>query len=155
MEPGEQDNALAIIDGIGYATEPLHHGASLSAAATCLQDSMKRALGEIPPGEIDILVMHAPGTLKGDRAEWKAAQKIFGSRLPAMTTNKWKTGHTLGASGMLSLEMALMMLKHGKFIGVPFAGDLKQPRRFRYAMVNAVGFGANAVSIVLRSPGEK
>lgn len=152
MEPGERDNALAFIEGIGYATEPLRHGASLSAEATCLQDSMKMALGDIPPEEIDILVLHAPGTLKGDRSEWKAAQKVFGTRLPAMTTNKWKAGHTLGTSGMLSLEMAILMLRHRRFIGVPFTGDFKQPGRFRYAMVNAVGFGANAVSIVLRSP---
>jgi 3-oxoacyl-(acyl-carrier-protein) synthase len=155
MEMGARENAVAWIEGIGYATEPLRHGASLSSNASCLQDSMKMALGDIPPGEIDILVLHAPGTLKGDRAEYQAVQKVFGAALPAMTTNKWKAGHTLGASGTLSLEMAVMMLQHQRFVGVPYIENAQQPRRFRYAMVNAVGFGANAVSIVLRSPVEK
>ena len=152
MEMGARENAVAWIEGIGYATEPLRHGASLSSNASCLQDSMKMALGDIPPGEIDILVLHAPGTLKGDRAEYRAVQNVFGEMLPAMTTNKWKAGHTLGASGTLSLEMAVMMLQHQRFVGVPYIEKAQQPRRFRYAMVNAVGFGANAVSIVLRSP---
>ena len=151
MELGEKKTAMAFIDGIGYATEPLRHGASLSADASCLQRSMKMALGEIPPEEIDLLVLHAPGTRKGDRSEMSAVTEIFGSMLPAITTNKWKTGHTLGTSGLLSLEMAVFMLQHRRFIGVPFLKGEQHPRRYRYAMVNAVGFGGNAVSILLRS----
>lgn len=151
LESGNPQGALAIIDGVGYATEPLRHGASLSADAACLQRSMRMALGELPPGEIDVVVMHAPGTLKGDRSEYKAIEKVFGNRLPALTTNKWKIGHTLGASGLFSLEMALIMLRHKEFIGVPYLPDRPAPGRIRNVMVNAVGFGGNAVSIVVRS----
>ena len=34
------------------------------------------------------------------------------SNIPSLTTNKWKVGHTLGTSGVLSIEMAIMMLQH-------------------------------------------
>ena len=150
LEKGNPEHALATVEGIGYATEPLRHGASLSADALCLQRSMKMALGEIPAQEIDIVVMHAPGTLRGDRSEYNAIEKVFGGRPPALTTNKWKLGHTLGASGMLSLELAVLMLRNRVFVGVPYLPDNPPPDRFRFAMVNAVGFGGNAVSVVVR-----
>jgi len=148
LERGKTRRTLALIRGVGYATEPLRHPASLSAAADCLQASMRMALGSLSPEEVDAVVLHAPGTLKGDRAELRAVQSVFGSRLPALTGNKWKIGHTLGASGMLSLEMAVQMLVRQQFVGVPF-GLSPAPQRLQYILVNAVGFGGNAVSILL------
>ena len=148
LERGKTGRTMALICGVGYATEPLRHPASLSAEAHCLQASMQMALGSLPPGEVDAVVLHAPGTLKGDRAELLAVESVFGSRPPALTGNKWKIGHTLGASGMLSLEMAVQMLARQQFIGLPF-GPSPAPARLHYIMVNAVGFGGNAVSILL------
>jgi len=148
LERGKSARTLALISGVGYATEALRHAASLSAAADCLQASMRMALGSLPPEEVDVVVMHAPGTLKGDRAELRAVEKVFGSRLPALTGNKWKIGHTLGASGMLSLELAVQMLVRQQFIGLPF-GPAQAPPRLQNILVNAVGFGGNAVSILL------
>jgi 3-oxoacyl-(acyl-carrier-protein) synthase len=72
-----------------------------------------------------------------------------GERLPLLTTNKWKIGHTFGASGILSLEMAILMMQHNKFIGVPFAEAQTQTKPIKKVLVNAVGFGGNAVSVLL------
>ena len=152
LEAGQNNKALAYIVGMGWATEPLTHGASLSAEATCLQRSMQMAMAGVPPESIDAVVMHAPGTLKGDRSEFRAIQQVFGRKLPALTTNKWKIGHTLGASGLLSLEMAVLMLQKQEFIGIPYASEMQAPSRLRYVLVNAVGFGGNAVSMLLREP---
>ena len=152
LEKGSTKNALAIIEGIGYATEILQHNISISTDAVCFQKSMKMALGEIPPNEIDALVMHAPGTIKGDISEFKAIQTIFGDTLPALTTNKWKVGHSFGASGMLSIELAVLMLQQQKFIKVPFVKNTSMPKKLHKIMVNAVGFGGNAVSILLKIP---
>ncbi|NKI26207.1 beta-ketoacyl synthase [Arenibacter sp. 6A1] len=149
LEKGITDNALAIITGIGYATEPLEHNISISTDAICFQRSMKMALGDLAAEEVDVVVMHAPGTIKGDRAEVLAIEKIFGERLPALTTNKWKLGHTFGTSGMLSVELAVLMLQYQEFIGVPFVSHETLPKKIRKVMVNAVGFGGNAVSILL------
>jgi 3-oxoacyl-(acyl-carrier-protein) synthase len=109
---------------------------------------MRMALGSLAPEEVDVVVLHAPGTLKGDRAELRAVERVFGPRLPALTGNKWKIGHTLGASGMLSLEMAVQMLVRQQFIGLPF-GLSPAPQRLQTILVNGVGFGGNAVSILL------
>ena len=149
LEIGESKNALAYIEGIGYATDILEHGISISTEADCFQQSMKMALQKTNLSEVDAIVMHAPGTIKGDLSEYKAIQKVFEENLPMLTTNKWKIGHTFGASGMLSVELAIMMMQHNKFIGVPFAENQSERKNIRKVLVNAVGFGGNAVSVLL------
>ncbi len=149
LEIGKKENAVAYIEGIGYATEILEHNISISAEATCFQKSMKMALQNIDISEVDAIVMHAPGTIKGDLTEYKAIGKVFGESLPLLTTNKWKIGHTFGASGILSMEMAILMMQHDQFIGVPFAEAQKQTKPIKKVLVNAVGFGGNAVSVLL------
>ena len=152
LEMGKKENALAFIEGIGYATEILEHNISISAEATCFQKSMKMALKDIDLAEVDVIVMHAPGTKAGDLTEYRAIEKVFTSTLPMLTTNKWKIGHTFGASGMLSIEMAILMLQHQEFIGVPYLNPVRvsnPDRVLKKVLVNAVGFGGNAVSVLL------
>ncbi|MDI1305910.1 MAG: beta-ketoacyl synthase N-terminal-like domain-containing protein [bacterium] len=149
LEIGATENALAYIEGIGYATEVLEHNISISAEATCFQKSMKMALQNTDLSEVDVIVMHAPGTIKGDLTEYRAIEKVFGETLPLLTTNKWKIGHTFGASGILSMELAMMMMQHNTFIGVPYAEAQLQTKPIRKVLINAVGFGGNAVSVLL------
>ena len=158
LELGERPNALAYITGFGYATDDLQHSISITDEAACFQKSMKMALQNISLDEVDAIVMHAPGTIKGDKSEYKAIQKVFGAstssaqaNLPMLTTNKWKIGHTFGASGMLNLELAVLMLQHQQFIGVPFVTEKNPRKTIRNVIVNAVGFGGNAVSILVSS----
>jgi 3-oxoacyl-(acyl-carrier-protein) synthase len=152
LEVGEKENAIAYVTGVGYATEILEHNISISAEATCFQKSMKMALKDVALESVDAIVMHAPGTIKGDVTELRAIEKVFGSKLPLLTTNKWKIGHTFGASGILSLELALLMFQHDVFIGVPFETKQNQTRSIKRVLINAVGFGGNAVSILIDKP---
>lgn len=148
LEKGERKNALGYLEGLGYATEILEHNISISAEAECFQKSMQMALQNTKLDDIDAIVMHAPGTIKGDKSEYKAIQKVFGSKIPFVTTNKWKIGHTFGASGILSLELALLMLQNQEIVEIPFFKQEK-PQKLNKILVNAVGFGGNAVSIVI------
>ncbi|QED38286.1 beta-ketoacyl synthase [Antarcticibacterium arcticum] len=145
------ENSIGRIAGIGYATEKVKHSVSISASATCLNKSMRMAIGNMPLADIDAIVMHAPGTVKGDLAELKAVQDIFGENMPALTSNKWKVGHTFGTSGILSLELAVLMLEHQEFIEVPFSNISRPPEKLRNILINAVGFGGNAVSILVNN----
>jgi 3-oxoacyl-(acyl-carrier-protein) synthase len=147
--PCQAFNLDKTIIGIGYATEILKHNTSVSANAICFQKSMKMALGKYAINEIDAIVMHAPGTIKGDTSELNAIKEVFGDHMPFLTTNKWKIGHTFGASGLLSLELAILMLQHQEVIEVPFAKKQQKPKQLRKILVNAVGFGGNAVSVLL------
>ena len=149
LTSGNEQDSLGVIKGIGFANEKLKHGASLSKNGECLQKSMKMAMGGISEKEIDAVVMHAPGTMGGDLAELNAVKAVFQDKLPAITSNKWKTGHSFAASGILSLQMAVLMLQHQQFLPVPFSEFIQEPDKLENILVNSVGFGGNAVSILI------
>ncbi len=153
FDPKEiSDKTLAVIKGIGYATERISHNASISAEATCFQDSMKMALKGNALSDVDVVITHTPGTIKGDIAEVKAIEKVFQKHKPAITTNKWKLGHTFATSGLLSLELAVLMLQHQELIRVPYLEAQEKIDKIRNILVNAVGFGGNAVSVLVSLP---
>lgn len=143
---------LAWVSGLGYASERVRTATGVSAEGDCIQRAMQMALRESGLDAVDAIVCHTPGTRKGDRAEWTAIQTTFGENIPFLTTNKWKIGHTLGASGALSLEMGLLMLLKQQLIPVPYLPNQRSfnGRTIESVMVNALGFGGNAVSVILR-----
>ena len=145
------NKALAYISGIGYGTEPISHGASLSADALCLQRSIRMALDGHDPKSVDAIILHAPGTIQGDKAEIKSIESVFGKHKPLLTSNKWKLGHSFGASGALSMEMAMLMLKHNQFIQPPYLTPQHQDKPLKKILVNAIGFGGNAVSVLIEN----
>ena len=152
LEKGERPNALAYIIGLGFATEKLTHSVSLSKKGDCLQTSMQRALESAGHPHIDVIITHCTGTIKGDRAELNAIDAVFGNDIPLLTNNKWQYGHTYGASGALNLAMAIRMLQHNKFEEVPYLKTPeKLPNKLQHIMINAVGFGGNAISVVVKS----
>jgi 3-oxoacyl-[acyl-carrier-protein] synthase II len=142
------EHAIAKITGIGFATEVLSSSTSISSDATCFQKSMKMAIGSNDLEDIDAVLMHAPGTIQGDSTEFEAIKIIFGNHLPLLTSNKWKVGHTFATSGLLSVELAILMLQKQHFVSSPF---YKNPNRKKLnkIIVNAVGFGGNAVSVLV------
>ena len=145
---------LAVVDSVGYANEQLSHHASLSKEGECLYNSMKMALDALERKKtVDAIVLHDPGTLQGGRSELNAVQKLFGERIPYLFSNKWKIGHTLGASGALNMELAILMLQHQKCLPFPYPVLLNgDPRELRAIMVNASGFGGNAASVIVSHP---
>jgi 3-oxoacyl-(acyl-carrier-protein) synthase len=142
-------NAIAKITGIGFATEILSSSTSISTEAECFQKSMKMAIGSYVVDDIDAIVMHAPGTIQGDKTEFEAIKKVFGNKLPLLTSNKWKVGHTFATSGLLSIELAILMLQNQHFIETPFYKNQNTTKKLKRILVNAVGFGGNAVSVLI------
>lgn len=149
LESEPTNPPLAVISGVGFASERLSHSVSLSANGECLQKSMRMALKNTDLTSVDIIVTHAPGTIKGDLAEIHAINEVFGGNPPALTNNKWKIGHTFGASGALSLEMAIFMLQTQRFYTIPYLKTSKTPTKIQKILVNAIGFGGNAVSVLV------
>lgn len=146
-----------IVESIGLGFEPIRSKTGISAEGLNFQQSMRHALQQLPEhdNQLDAIITHTPGTFAGDAAEMNAIRKVFGDTLPLITTNKQLLGHTLGASGALSLQLAVYLLKNlEKFnlISLPFFTSL--PLRTKITtcnrvMVNAAGFGGNASSIIL------
>ena len=155
VDRGEDESKpLAVVDSVGYANEKLSHNASLSEGGECLYHSMKMALDALDRKKrVDAIVLHAPATLKGDRSELNAVHKLFGESMPYLFSNKWKIGHTLGASGALSMELAILMRRHQRCLPFPYPVFLNgNPGELDTIMVNASGFGGNAVSVIVSRP---
>ena len=150
----ENDNgqkALGRIVGLGYATEIIEHNASLSVNADCMQKSMRMALEDAEIDTVDVVVMHAPGTCQGDESELRAVESVFKDKEVHLVSTKHHTGHTLGASGGLSVDLALEMIERGEVVNIPYQTSVKQRSVApQTVMVNAVGFGGNAVSIIIQ-----
>lgn len=150
LEANPSDTSVAKIIGFGYGTEEIPHATAVTENGDAFIRSMEMALKNMDKNSIDIIITHTPGTILGDKSEVNAIEKVFSDfSFPALTTNKWKIGHTLGASSALSMEMALLMMENQQFIPVPFIDYKKTPQNINRIMVNSIGFGGNAVSLVI------
>ncbi|MEM9835639.1 MAG: beta-ketoacyl synthase N-terminal-like domain-containing protein [Bacteroidota bacterium] len=141
--------------GIGYAQEVHPSLSGISRRGEAIRTAMQMAI-EAAGGRPDLIIPHAPGTKAGDRAEIAALQDVFGpGSIPPIYSGKWATGHTFGASGPLALSLALDILQRGQVPTLPY--ELSPEVRkwtendaLKTVMVNATGFGGNAVSVMVR-----
>ena len=144
---------LCCVAGVGFGFEALSSKTGVSAGGEHFQVAMRAALAQAdcPPATVDAVVLHSPGTPAGDVAERRALCAVFGADVPALTSNKWLLGHTLGASAALSLDFAGHLLLTQTWPAPPPGTDLTAaPRRpIRRVLVNAAGFGGNAASALL------
>jgi 3-oxoacyl-(acyl-carrier-protein) synthase len=155
LKPIENNEASGtstiVIESIGTGNEYISSPTAVSTGGDALKSAMKQALaGMLEPSLPDCVVLHAPGTIQGDESEWNALKFVFGNSIPATTCNKWITGHCLGSSGLLSVEMAILMLQNQTFFKIPYpAYQNKMPKKLNKIMVNAQGFGGNAISVIV------
>ncbi|MBL7661329.1 hypothetical protein JNK13_01115 [bacterium] len=139
--------AVACIEsfGIGFEVDAGHtsvspDGVGIRVAMTQALDRMSKDL------PVDAVILHAPGTLLGDCAEMSAFNAVFKTLgLPVILSNKQLIGHTFGAAGALSLAYACQI-----FNGLnptPLQGQITRP--IQKIMINALGFGGQAISMIV------
>lgn len=136
------------LSGWGLSKELVESPSGISFDGKALREAMLAALsfGKVP----DLVIAHAPGTIHGDNAERKALESTFRDQLPQISSTKWKTGHLLGASGLMSLEMGCYTLKKGISYHIPyFHSSVECAVQPNAVMVNAIGFGGNAISLII------
>ena len=138
-----------VVEGLGFANENITSPTSISSDGKALQLAMRSALKNAEREGVDLVLMHAPGTVRGDLAELNAVEKVFAER-PHVISTKWKTGHALGASSALAIDQAIHILKDQKIPEMPFANlENSVPESIGSIMVNSIGFGGNAGSLIL------
>jgi 3-oxoacyl-[acyl-carrier-protein] synthase II len=124
--PGDLD-----LLGLGWAMEEIPSATGISIDGMAFRRAMKMAASLLGPQAVDAVIAHAPGSIKGDQAELKAIRETFGN-IPVFTT-KHLTGHTYGASGMVSLSLAKALLEGAPAAELPYPSclahqPLKTPR---------------------------
>jgi 3-oxoacyl-[acyl-carrier-protein] synthase-1 len=127
-------------------------------AARC----MKQALSTVN-GSIDYINAHGTSTPVGDLAELKAVKEVFGNHIPAISSTKSLSGHSLGAAGVQEAIYSLLMQQHN-FIcpsaniqkldpeaeGMPIVLKKQEKVNLQRVMSNSFGFGGTNASLVFQ-----
>lgn len=122
---------------------------------------MQQALSTVD-GPIDYLNTHGTSTPVGDVAELQAMRNVFGDQVPAFSSTKSLSGHSLGAAGVHEAIYSLLMMQGG-FIagsinvdtpdeaaaGLPLVTQTRDAN-VRQVMSNSFGFGGTNATLVLR-----
>lgn len=142
-----------IIESIGFGFETITSKTGISKEGLhfqlAIRDAIKKAAHTAP---IDLVIMHAPGTVAGDSAELRALEAVFKeTSMPIIASSKWLTGHTLGAAACLSLEYALHLLKSQSYLPFPYPTHLipHSAKPIQRILITAAGFGGNAAAIIV------
>jgi 3-oxoacyl-[acyl-carrier-protein] synthase-1 len=125
-------------------------------AARCMRQAMSMA-----PGEIDYINSHGTSTPVGDLAELGAVRDVFGDKVPAISSTKSLTGHSLGATGVQEAIYCLLMMQNN-FIAASAnidklddaAENMAIVQEAREAVLNRVmsnsfGFGGTNATLIM------
>lgn len=125
---------------------------------------MKMALQDVDT-PIDYINTHGTSTPVGDVKELWAIRQVFGDKVPAISSTKAMTGHSLGAAGVQEAIYTLLMLEHdfiAPSINVETLDEQGQgmnivtqttERKLNTVMSNGFGFGGtNAVLVMKKYP---
>jgi 3-oxoacyl-(acyl-carrier-protein) synthase len=150
IEPSADD---LLVLGVGWAIERTPSATGISSDGDAFRAAMSMALAEMRLStslQVGAVIAHAPGTLKGDAAELSAIRGVFGDDVSVVST-KHLTGHSYGASGMVSLALADALLSGIDWPGFPYPSAVggaigKTPPA---VAINTAGFGGNAITIIV------
>lgn len=111
---------------------------------------------------IDYINVHGTSTLIGDVKELAAIREVFGCNIPAISSTKAMTGHSLGAAGVQEVIYCLLMLDYGFIapsinienldnhaVGMNIVTSPLQ-RKLNTVMSNSFGFGGTNATLVMR-----
>lgn len=155
---------LATVAGFANTNDAFHQTASSPEGRGSFAAMEKAlAMANLTPADIGYINLHGTGTLNNDLSEGTAVKRLFGDALPAISSTKAYTGHTLGASGGVEAVYSVLALREQcVFPNLRFETpmpelDLVPQRTFghrplRHVMSNSFGFGGNCSSIILSNP---
>ncbi|TAM75464.1 beta-ketoacyl-[acyl-carrier-protein] synthase family protein [bacterium] len=156
---------LARVRGYGQVADA-HHITSPEPSGEWEALAMRRALDDaaLAPSEAPAAVFaHGTATVVGDAAELRAINRIYGraANVPPVTSLKGHMGHSMAASGAMSLIAGIVGMERGllsQTLGTrhvdpaaEFEVVTQRPRPLIFSsfQVNAFGFGGQNSSLVV------
>ena len=154
----------AELSGYANANDAFHQTASSEEGEGPFL-AMKKALQKaaLSPDEIDYINVHGTGTENNDLTEGRAMIRLFGENMPAFSSTKPYTGHTLGAAGAVESVFSILALQNNTIFAnlnfetpipetglKPLTGVIK--KELKYVLTNSFGFGGNDSSIIFSKP---
>lgn len=127
-------------------------------ASRCMRQAMASA-DETP---IDYINSHGTSTPVGDVAELRAVRNVFGDTIPAISSTKSLTGHSLGATGAQEAIYSLLMMQHSfisasanvteldaEAAGIPIVTSMRE-QNLDKIMSNSFGFGGTNATLIFQ-----
>ena len=149
----------AYLTGYGNACDAFHQTAS-SEDGEGAYLAMKEALdmAHLSPKDIQYVNAHGTGTPNNDQSESVSLRRIFGDKLPLISSTKSFTGHTTSASGSIEAVICILAMQnhfvpanlgwaHQMEKGItPTLGE--QGVTLENVLCNSFGFGGNDSSLL-------
>ena len=153
-------NVLAELKGTGNACDAYHQTASSENGEGAFL-AMSKAVAEagIHVDDIQYVNAHGTGTPNNDACESSALSRVFGNKMPKVSSTKMYTGHTTSASGSIEAVYSILSLLH-QFVPANLGWTKADDRcitpftngdcgNLSNVMCNSFGFGGNDSSIIL------
>jgi 3-oxoacyl-[acyl-carrier-protein] synthase II len=156
---------LAELAGYG-ATSDAYHMTQPHPEGDGAVRAMRAACADagIEPAEVGYINAHGTSTPPNDRVETLALKRVFGEKVPPVSSTKSMTAHTLGAAGALEAVVCVQALNHQMLpptinqetadpdCNLDYVANRARPEEFQVAMTNSFGFGGHNATLVLRKP---
>jgi 3-oxoacyl-[acyl-carrier-protein] synthase-1 len=154
--------ALAQLKGWSNASDAYHQTASSPegyGATLSISEALKVA--QLHPDAIDYINAHGTATPNNDLSESKAIITVFGNTIPAFSSTKAFTGHTLAAAGGLEAVFSVLAIQKGYlFANLNHKNVIEETQlqpvlkttkveRVRNVLSNSFGFGGNNSTIII------
>lgn len=156
---------LAEIRGYGLSNDAYHQTAPHPEGLGAIL-AMRRALADakLGPESIDYIGGHGTATPHNDEAELVAVHEVFGERAARIPISSIKSmiGHTLGASGSLTILSCVLAIQHNflpptinfqypipGFETWDFVPNHAREAEVHVTMANAFAFGGHTASMII------
>ncbi len=147
----------------GYANRnDAHHqtASSVEGNGAYLAMSETLAMAGVAPHEVDYINAHGTGTGNNDASESAAFVRLFGEKVPAFSSTKGFTGHTLAAAGGIEAVLSVLAIKHNclypnlnfenpiEEFGLRPVCKFEEGVEVNSVLTNSFGFGGNCSSLL-------
>ena len=155
----------AYLTGYGNACDAFHQTASSEngeGAYLAMTEALRTA--GLKAEDIQYVNAHGTGTPNNDLSETMALKRVFGDKMPLVSSTKGYTGHTTSASGGIEAVICIMAIENRMVPGnigwsrrmeggiVPTMGE--EDYEIMNVVCNSFGFGGNDTSLIF-SKGKK
>jgi len=149
------------LKGYANANDAYHQTASSpNGVGSFLAMTKTLELGGIAPESVDYINLHGTGTANNDASEAAAIKRLFGESIPAHSSTKGFTGHTLAASGGIeAVYSTLAIHRNTLFPNLRFSTPIPEigiapvtavtRKNIHNVLSNSFGFGGNCSSLLL------
>jgi 3-oxoacyl-[acyl-carrier-protein] synthase II len=156
-------NILAEIVGYGMSGDAYHitspapeHEGAYRVMWNALRDA------KIQPGDIGYVNAHGTSTDIGDKLETVAIKRVFGDKVPPVSSTKSMTGHLLGGAGGLEAGITVLALRDQVIpptinyetpdpeCDLDYVPNHRRQVQMDYALSNSFGFGGTNGCLVFK-----